>query len=377
MIKILTKEQARALWIRSQKLDETEPFGAGPLATQKAVEHLGYVQIDTINVIERSHHHILFNRIPQYRREDLLAAQAKEKSVFEYWTHALSYVPMKDYRFYLGDMKKRLASPGAWLEGVKKSELDRVVRLIKKEGPLSIRDIKDDVLVDKIHPWASRKPSKRALQWGFYGGKLVISERQGMLKKYELADRHFDWEQKPKPATEKEKIAYLLDRALRSQGIVSLDSICFLAAWHKVDVQALILSRVKKGELLEVSVKGVKPPHWLAPENLNLTSELESDRTHLLSPFDPLLIQRKRLEAFFGFEHRFEAYLPKEKRVYGYFALPVLSGDKIIAAVDLKADREKGKLLMQQWTWVKGEKTKTNKSKIEAELHRFEKFQLP
>jgi uncharacterized protein YcaQ len=93
----VTKSEARHVWLRAQRLDTAAPFGEGPKATAAAVEHLGYVQIDTINVIERCHHHILFSRIPNYRRADLRQAQSVDKSVFEYWTHALSYVPSKDF----------------------------------------------------------------------------------------------------------------------------------------------------------------------------------------------------------------------------------------------------------------------------------------
>ena len=102
----LTKAAARRIWLRAQRLDARAPFGEGPLAVAAAVEHLGYVQIDTINVIERCHHHILWNRIPEYRRADLRQAQSADKSVFEYWTHALSYVPSKDLRFFIPAMKR-------------------------------------------------------------------------------------------------------------------------------------------------------------------------------------------------------------------------------------------------------------------------------
>src|SRR3569623_3637978 len=97
---------ARAHWLHAQRLDVREPFGKGPSAVQAAIEHLGYVQIDTINVIERCHHHILFSRIPAYRRADLRQAQSVDRSVFEYWTHALSYVPANDFRFFLPAMRE-------------------------------------------------------------------------------------------------------------------------------------------------------------------------------------------------------------------------------------------------------------------------------
>ena len=102
----LTKSQAKRVWLRAQRLDTRTPFGDGPEATPAAVEHLGYVQIDTINVIERCHHHILYTRIPRYKREHLRQAQSVDKTVFEYWTHALSYVPTRDIRFFIGAMKR-------------------------------------------------------------------------------------------------------------------------------------------------------------------------------------------------------------------------------------------------------------------------------
>ncbi len=121
------------------------------------------MQIDTINVIERCHHHILFSRIPSYRRADLRHAQSSDKSVFEFWTHALAYVPSEDLRFFIADMKdykQYKRNPGRWFKSVTPKDLRKVLRLVKRDGALTIRDIEDDVLQDKAHLWASRKPSQ-------------------------------------------------------------------------------------------------------------------------------------------------------------------------------------------------------------------------
>ena len=382
MNNIVSLSQAQDLWIHSQKLNEKIPFGLGPKATTKAVEHLGYVQIDTISVVERCHHHILFTRIPQYKKEDLHRAQTFDKTVFEYWTHALAYVPTKDFRFFMNDMKRRQNKINPWYSSVKPADLEKMYRLIKKEGAISIRDIEDEVLVEKAHPWASKKPSKKVLQLGFHIGKLVVSERVGMLKKYELIDRHFNWIKKPKAASEKDVANYYLERALRAQGIVSLDSICYLNTDKKAEVKKRLETKIKKEELISVTLKGFeKIPHYISKENFEFINspqikDIRSSLTHILSPFDPLIIQRKRLQMFFGYEHRFEAYVPKAKRKFGYFALPVLLDNKIVAAIDLKADRAAKKLLIQQWTWVGKNNSASAKKKIESELHRFEKFQL-
>lgn len=382
----LTKSEARRIWLRAQRLDTPAPFGEGPEATAAAVEHLGYVQIDTINVIERCHHHILFSRIPNYRRGDLRQAQSVDKSVFEYWTHALSYVPAKDFRYFIPDMKLHKREGHKWFASVSPADTRKVMRLLKRDGALTIRDIEDDVLTEKEHLWASRKPSKRALQLAFYTGAVTISERTGMLKTYELMTRHFGWDKPPKPASTTETTTYLLDRALRAQGLVSLDSICHLNAPSKAAVRRLIEARVRRQELVSVALEGAgKQEYWarpeaLEPQNLASANGGDSGLVHILSPFDPLIIQRKRTELFFDYGHRFEAYVPKEKRLFGYFALPVVVGEDIVAAVDLKTDRKQKKLLMQKWSWVgKGAARaprKEYKRRIEEELHRFERFQL-
>ncbi|MEY9123615.1 winged helix-turn-helix domain-containing protein [Bradyrhizobium yuanmingense] len=375
----LSTTQARQIWLHAQRLTDRAPFGEGAEAVSAAVAHLGYVQIDTINVIERCHHHILFSRIPSYRRADLRHAQSVDKTVFEYWTHALSYVPANDFRFFLPAMREHRREGHKWFAAVKPADTRKVMRLLRG-GPLTIRDIDDDVLVEKEHLWQSRKPSKRALQLAFYTGAVTISARQGMLKTYELTTRHFGWDRLPKPAPASEIRAYLLDRALRSQGVVSLDSVCHLDAPSKKPVARLIASRVRRGELVPVAIEGAgKQEHWASPAVLE-PHEVSPDLVHILSPFDPLIIQRKRTNLIFGYNHLFEAYVPKAKRKLGYFALPVLVGDEIVAALDLKTDRQNKKLLMQKWTWVgQGRKTagrKELKRLIEEELDRFERFQL-
>ena len=377
----LTKAAARRIWLAAQRLDTRTPFGQGPHAVASAVEHLGYVQIDTINVIERCHHHILWNRIPEYRRADLRQAQSIEKSVFEYWTHALSYVPAKDLRFFIPAMNRHRREGHKWLSSVTPADLRKVLKLIRRDGPLTIRDIEDDVLVDKEHLWASRKPSKRALQLAFYTGVLTISERNGMLKTYELMSRHFGWDKPPKGASPREVTAYLLARALRTQGVVSIDSICHLDAPSKAAVRRLVEAAVRRGELVPIALEGAgKQEHWAQPTMLEVAGVKVQEMVHILSPFDPLIIQRKRTHLFFDYEHRFEAYVPKHKRRFGYFALPVLVGDAIVAALDLKTDRKQRKLLVQSWSWVGGGGArgarKNLRPRIEEELHRFERFQL-
>jgi uncharacterized protein YcaQ len=275
-------------------------------------------------------------------------------------------------------MKAHREEPKRWPAVGAREETRKLLRRIRKDGALTIRDIDTDVLIEKAHLWASKKPSKGLLERAFYDGELVISARSGMLKTYELFDRHFGWEKRPSPASERQVTAYLLDRALRAQGVVSLDSICHLDAPSKKAVAEAIAARVKRRELVPVKIEGAdKAPHW-APRELpeSAVPEADSGLVHILSPFDPLIIQRKRLKLFFDYQHLFEAYLPKEKRTYGYFGLPVLAGDRIVAVLDLKTDRAADRLLIQQWTWLDGHEAPELKARIEAELGRFERFQL-
>jgi uncharacterized protein len=361
----VTQSRARRIWLHAQRLD-----------TPAAVRHLGYVQIDTIHVIERCHHHILFTRIPEYRREHLQHAQSVEKSVFEYWTHALAYVPTEDFRYFVRDMRLYGGRRGAWFTNVKDTDVRKVLRRIRKSGALTIRDIDDDVLVEKDHAWASRKPSKRALQLAFFKGQVTVSQRAGMLKTYELMNRHFGWQRPPSAASAKQTSEYLVERALRSQGLVSLDSISYLKPSGKPAMQRVIDGRVRRKELVPVVVQGAdKWQYWARPETVEQPLG-EGEWTHILSPFDPLINQRKRLQLFFNYEHRFEAYVPKAKRVFGYFACPVLAGEDIVAAIDLKADREQQTLRIQKWTWVGKGNTRAHKRKIDAALGAFERFQL-
>jgi hypothetical protein len=373
----LTSAQARRIWLHAQRLDTAKPFGSGPEATPTAVAHLGYVQIDTINVIERCHHHILHTRIPSYRREHLAQAQSIDKSVFEYWTHALSYVPTETLRFFVRQMRQKWRRHVVLSDKMSSADLRRVLSRIRRDGATTIRDIDDDVPVDKDHAWGSRKPSKRALETAFYRGQVTISQRAGMLKTYELLTRHFGLERLPRAATQVETLNYLLDRALRSQGVVSVESVCHLDAPRKLAMRRLVDSRVRRKELIPVQVDGAGLTlHWVRPEVLDTVPGPARAQVHVLSPFDPLIIQRRRLRLFFDYDYRFEAYVPKDKRVFGYFVCPVLVGDRIVAALDLKTDRQRRELLVQRWHWVGRSRSRDLKQQVEGALHRFERFQL-
>ena len=254
-----------------------------------------------------------------------------------------------------------------------------MLRLIRSDGALTIRDIDDDVLVDKEHPWASRKPSKRALQLLFYTGMLTISERNGMLKTYELMARHFGWDRPPKPASAGEHRLSARPRLAlpgRRQPQFDLPS----RRAEQAGRPRLIGARVRRKRTGAGRASKARQAGALGePEALRERRRGDSGSVHILSPFDPLIIQRKRSELFFDYEHRFEAYVPKEKRRVRLFraAGPRRRRDR---RGDRPQDRpQEGNLLMQKWTWVGDgaeRPRKELKARIEEELHRFERFQL-
>jgi len=203
----------------------------------------------------------------------------------------------------------------------------------------------------------------------------VVSERTGIIRTWELSSRHFGFRTLPRQARARDKLDYLLDRALRTQGIITLDSVCYRDAPRKLAIRRLIDGRVRRKELVRVAIDGLqKPEMWLEPRVLDARAQ-PAELVHILSPFDPLIIQRKRLKLLFDYDHAFEAYVPKSKRRFGYFALPVLVGDEIVAALDLKTDRERRRVLIQKWTWLR-KSSRTLKPRIEETLARFETFQL-
>ncbi len=197
-----------------------------------------------------------------------------------------------------------------------------------------------------------------------------------MLKTYELLERHFGWKGLPKAPSPRQVAEYRLDRALRSQGLISPASVMHHRLRLTPDIAAIVERRLRRKELIPLEIEGEAMPHWATPETLEEIPEPGEPLVHILSPFDPLIIQRARLKLFFGYEHVFEAYVTKAKRKFGYFTLPVLIGDQIVAALDLKTDRAARKLLIQSWHWLDAARPRLHKRLIEAELSRFERFQL-
>ena len=267
----LSKARAKRIWLRAQRLDEAAPFGGGPDATPAAVAHLGYVQIDTINVVERCHHQILYTRIPDYRREHLRQAQSVDKSVFEYWTHALSYIPTADMRFFVRAMKQEDGGRSLTFSLVKPR------RPAQGAGPHSPQRSAHDPrhrrrrAGGKNPEWASRKPSKRALQLAFFRGIVTVSRREGMLKTYELTTRHFGWDRLPKAGLDKRahRLSARSRAAVAGRGQPRLDLPSRCAA-QGGDPQGYRRTRAPQGTGAG-RARRRRHEHWASPEMLDAT----------------------------------------------------------------------------------------------------------
>jgi len=370
----LDKKQARRLILARNHLSFATKPTSDPKTVQTLIENLGYVQIDTIFVVERSHHHILYSRLPSYQRQDLAACQSNTKTIFESWTHALSYVPTRDLPYYIGPMKAWAKKPSSWFHDVDEGEYKKIKNRIAKLGPLTIRDMDDKIEGKKNDWWDSNKPSKKLLQFGFHAGDLVISKRIGILKEYDLLTRHFH-NRSLKAASETDRYEFLVTRALGSQGIVNLDSICHLRPSQKPEVRSTLEQMSKT--FFEARVKGLDVNSFWVSKSFEHDLKFKPDDSvaHILSPFDPIVIQRKRLQMFFDFNYVFEAYVPEKKRKFGYFLLPVLIGDQFVAGLDLKTDRQNKKLVIKNFHWFT-KKSKSQMKLIEERLHHFEQFQL-
>jgi uncharacterized protein len=349
---ILTLEQARLLTLKNQGL-AGKKFGKGKAGVQNTLEHLGYIQIDTLSVAARAHHHTLYTRLPDYKEIFLNELLEKDKAVFEYWSHAASYLPMKDYRYSLPRKKSYAEGKSHWFGQDKKMNkfvLDR----IKAEGPLQSKDF--EFKRNDPGNWYEWKPAKRALEQLFMEGKLMVAKRQGFQKVYDLAERVLPDDVDARMPSEKEYAEFLIMKAVEANGIVEEKEIYYLRNGLKDAVSKALKRLIKDGTLTEVKIEA-------DPKSLFVTTDMQlkeieklklKNVVHLFSPFDNMIIQRKRIQRFFDFDYVIECYLPEAKRKFGYFCLPVLYGNSFIGRFDPKADRAAKIFYIKQMHFEKG-----------------------
>ncbi len=355
----ISKKQARKIILQSQLLANNHKQKAeGNLLS--IIDSLGYVQIDTISVINRAHHHILRTRDSSYKEADLHSLQTKQRAVFEYWGHAMSYLPIKDYRYYLPKMRKFENPSSNWGNMMLQKGQDAmqmVIDRIKAEGPLSAKDFKTDKI--KGGAWWDWKPAKIALELLFWKGNLMINERKNFQKYYDLKERVLPDDIDTTYPSDDELSEFLIFKALTALGVSSEKEIRkFLqpGTIRDADIQMIGSEKVKTKlkqlqedkKIIPLKIENNKTIYYMLKEKQDILdlSLSNSQKIHLLSPFDGLIIQRERVKTFFDFDYSIECYVPEPKRKYGYFVLPILWKDKLIGRIDPKADRKNKTLII-------------------------------
>ncbi len=339
MTESLSIQQARKLVLLSQRLPPAKKNGGAIAATLSAIEHLGYIQIDTISAIQRAHHHTLWNRNPRYKTSHLDQLFAN-KQIFEYWSHAAAYLPMRDFRYSL-PRKQAIASgdQNHWYvrdEPLMKSVLQRITT----KGPLMAKDFEHTG--KKTGEWKS-KPAKRALEYLFMQGDLMVPYRVNFHKVYDLTERVLPGGIDTTLPSKEEFSRFLITRYLQANGLGQASEMVYLLKNTKPLVSSTLQEMLLTGEVLQVSID--KENYYVIPSSLELLSKpLARSRLKILSPFDNLLIQRKRMQMLFDYSYQLECYVPEAKRRYGYFSLPVLWDGRLVARMDCKAERQRSLL---------------------------------
>lgn len=333
----MTIHQLKHITLESQGLLQTSPFGKGKKAVLNALEQLGYLQIDTLSVVERAHHHTLWTRIPDYKTE-YLDELVEERKIFEYWFHAASYLPMKDFRFVLPQMLAVKQSKTHYYNADPKV-MQYIMDVICAEGPKKARDFESES--KKSGSWWNWKPTKIALERLFLQGDLMISERSGMQKTYDITERVLPKSIDTTVPSEIEFAEYLVKTYLRAYGFTTIKQITHLKTGETLrkNVNAVLNAMLQEGTIQNIDIEGF-PPVFIQSELTEKTFKKSNATISLLSPFDNSIIHRDRIKQFFDFDFRLECYTPKEKRQYGYFCLPILFGDIFIGRVDCKAHRK-------------------------------------
>jgi len=331
----------RRLALEAQGLLKQAPFGRGTNATARAIEQLGYVQIDTISVIARAHHHVLHCRVPNYdpRHVDRLQQQRR---IFEYWYHAAAYLPMRDYRFSLPHMQAMARGETRWIRSRDAGLMADVLRHVRDEGPTRARDFETPAGGD-ASGWWNWKPAKQALEQLFMQGDLMVVGREGFQKVYDLRERVLPDHVDVTLPDVHEMAEHLLQNSLRSHGFVTAKSVTYLRQGKSLRdaLKQQLLQLLADRKLVSFGI-GQGETAYAEPDLLERRAPAAPRRVRILSPFDNAIIQRDRNQSVFNYDYQIECYVPEAKRRFGYFCLPVLYGDRFVGRMDCKAHRRDG-----------------------------------
>ncbi|RDV38725.1 winged helix-turn-helix domain-containing protein [Bradymonadaceae bacterium TMQ3] len=339
--------ELRRLALAHQGLTSPRTFGTGESGALRAMEHLGYVQIDTLAVVERAHHHVLWSRVPGYEQDHLNQLVSKGQ-IFDYWFHAASYLPMRDYRFALRRMTTIRQGENRYYKNLDTPLMREILARVRAEGPTRARDFERRA-ASSGKAWGGR-PVRAALDTLFMMGELMICRRDGMEKVYELSERVLPEGLDLSIPTLPEVAAYLFKTTRRAHGVFTWKQLLHLQKGKAMReaMRAILDAHLDAGEVEEVVLNDGSSVYvdLKAQERArSLESAFKPEPTlQILSPFDNAVIHRDRLSSLFGFDYRLESYVTASKRHFGYFCLPVLFGDAFVARIDAKAHRAEGRL---------------------------------
>jgi uncharacterized protein YcaQ len=336
----LTLAQARRVALAAQGFLD-KPHAVPTMRTlQRTIERTGVLQVDSVNVLQRAHYMPLYSRMGPYDVELLRrAAEGRPRRIVEYWAHVQAYMPVELWpvmRHRMADYRER---KGKWWRDVDEELARRIRTEVAARGPLTARDLDDGAPRSKDNWGWNWSESRKALDYLYMTGEVAIAGRNGQFEiRYDVPERVLppDVLARPTP-TRAEASRELVRRAARSHGVATVQDLRDYYRMSVADTAAAVAELVEEGELVPVTVEG-----WRRPAYLHAQARLPRRvaARALLSPFDPVVWERARTEALFDFHYRIEIYVPADKRVHGYYVLPFLLGDRIVARVDLKADRQ-------------------------------------
>lgn len=367
---------ARRLWLTLQGLGEA-PTGA--LDLPSIIERLGFVQLDSIQVVARAHHHILWSRNQNYREPMLDALLARDRGVFEHFTHDASVIPMQFLPMWRRqfDRKREQMGGAGWYKGLPDAAGRAAVKArIAAEGPLSTQAF--DTKVDGPKKMWSRPPHKLALDFMWYTGELATSHRVNFTKHYDLAERVFPDHLRGADMPDHEQVDWLCRAALDRMGFGALGDV--QKFWDAVDAAEVRAWAEGAADLVAVEVETARGDWVKAVAPADIEDRLAAlkpptSRLRILNPFDPVIRDRARLSRLFGFEYRVEMFVPAAKRIWGYYVFPILEGDRFVGRIEVKADRAKSVLTVANvWPEDGVRWPKSRHDKLDAELDRMARF---
>ena len=334
----------RRIALAHQGLIGRRRLGRGLDGLRKTLDRLGYVQIDTISVVARAHHHTFWSRVGGYR-DDLINRLIRRGEAFEYWSHAAAYLPMRDYRFSLPAMRAFRNGEERWMRSQEPKLMRSVLDRIRHEGPLRARDFVDS---PRGSPgWWDWKPAKGALEQLFMQGDLMCVRRDGFEKVYDLTERVLPHDAVTTEPSVEEHAAHLIDATLRAHGLAVPRAFTYGICLGKRNaptraaVKDLLRQAVRDGTLTTTRASDGRV-YYGRPETLAERPRKPPAVVRILSPFDNSIIQRDRALGLFEFDFQLECYVTEAKRRWGYFCLPVLWGDTFVGRMDCKAHRAAG-----------------------------------